>query len=361
MTKPKQAVQDEQSLVTVPQNKMLTYQEVEQIGKAFVASGMFGRDIDRVSKAITKIMAGQELGMAPFAAMRAIHVIEGNATLSANTMAAMIKRSGRYDYEVKEKSAKQCVIDYFETRGGTRRKIGTETFDEEEARAAGLLSKSNWRNYPKAMMFARCMSNGVRTYAPDVFNGMLVYTPDEMGGKVDLSGDYTGAIDGEVLEPTKPAKKEPEPAPEPETPAEGVDEAAADDIDQTPPPEVDDEFKKDVQDKLETIGLNARGNMWFMKQIDAKPYAKFDKLTDDQWRRAQTTVLAILDGELDIDDSHIAGFVENVETPVDTTVPTNQDDKDAADLAQPVLDVFEGAEVLDDKNKKDDKAVPAND
>lgn len=188
--KKKSTIQDDQSLVTVPQNKMLTYQEVEQIGKAFVASGMFGRDIDRVSKAITKIMAGQELGMAPFAAMRAIHVIEGNATLSANTMAAMIKRSGRYDYEVKEKSATKCVIDFFETRGGTRRKIGTETFDEEEAKAAGLLNKNNWRNYPKSMMFARCMSNGVRTYAPDVFNGMLVYTPDEMGGKVDLSGDY---------------------------------------------------------------------------------------------------------------------------------------------------------------------------
>lgn len=351
MTDKKKSTDQDQQLVTVPQNKMLSYQEVEQIGKAFVASGMFGRDIDRVSKAITKIMAGQELGMAPFAAMRAIHVIEGNATLSANTMAAMIKRSGRYDYEVKEKSATKCVIDYFETRGGTRRKIGTETFDEDEARAAGLLSKSNWRNYPKAMMFARCMSNGVRTYAPDVFNGMLVYTPDEMGGKVDVSGDYAGAIDGEVIEPAKTAAaapKDKEPAAEPETPAEGVDEAPADDIDQTPPVEVDDVFKKDVEEKVESIGLNSRGKMWFMKQLDAKPYAKFDKLTDDQWRKAEFIVQSILDNEIEVDDSHIAGFVESVESP-DPSEPSNQSDKDAADLAAPVQEIFPGAEPLPTK------------
>jgi len=197
-------------ITTVPQNKVLDYAEIQQIGQAFVASGMFGRDIDRVSKAITKIMAGQELGMAPFAAMRAIHVIEGNATLSANTMAAMVKRSGHYDYEVVSKTAEVCEIAFFEVRAGVRRKVGNEIFTFEEAQTAGLTNKNNWRNYPKAMMFARCMSNGVRTYCPDVFNGMLVYTPDEVGGKVDLSGDYAHAIDGEVLEqPSTEVKPEP--------------------------------------------------------------------------------------------------------------------------------------------------------
>lgn len=345
--KKKSSVPDDQSMVTIPQNKMLSYQEVEQIGKAFVASGMFGRDIDRVSKAITKIMAGQELGMAPFAAMRAIHVIEGNATLSANTMAAMIKRSGRYDYEVKEKSADKCVIDYFETRGGTRRKIGTETFDQDEAHKAGLMNKSNWRNYPKAMMFARCMSNGVRTYAPDVFNGMLVYTPDEMGGKVDLSGDYAGAIDADVIQPAdKPGTKtkDADSVPEAETPQDGVDAAPADDIDQTPPPEVDEGFKNDVLEKVETLGLNSRGTMWFMKEIEAKPYAKFDKLTDDQWRRASDVVQDILDGVIEVDDSHLTGVV-----------PMSDDEQAAMD------DKAQEAEKLPlDDDEKKDAAVPAN-
>lgn len=172
---------------------VMSYDEIERIGRAFVASGMFGRDMDKVSKAITKIMAGQELGFAPFASMRAIHVIEGNATLSANTMAAMVKSSNRYDYDVLEKTDKVCRIAFYGMRKGKRVKLGIETFDWDEATKAKLTHKNNWQNYPKAMLFARCMSNGVRSFAPDVFNGVAVYTPDE------LDGDERMVVD--IIEP----------------------------------------------------------------------------------------------------------------------------------------------------------------
>ena len=206
--------------------KQLSYAEIEQISKAFVASGMFGRDVDKISKGITKIMAGQELGLAPFASMRAVHVIEGNATLSANTMAGMVKSSGRYDYEVVKKEIDECVIDFYEIRKGKRVKLGTEKFDEAEAKAAQLLNKQNWQKYPKAMMFARCISNGVRTYCPDVFSGMLVYTPDELNARVSDSGDVID-MDGEgnvTNAPDKPAQ------PKSKKETEAVDA----DIDQTP-------------------------------------------------------------------------------------------------------------------------------
>jgi hypothetical protein len=206
--------------------KQLSYSEIEQISKAFVASGMFGRDVDKISKGITKIMAGQELGLAPFASMRAVHVIEGNATLSANTMAGMIKSSGRYDYTVVKKEVDGCVIDFYEILKGKRTKIGTESFDKSEAQSAGLLNKQNWQKYPKAMMFARCISNGTRTYCPDVFSGMLVYTPDELNAQVNIAGDVIDIepSTGEVTSPEKPA------APKSKKETEAVDA----DIDQTP-------------------------------------------------------------------------------------------------------------------------------
>lgn len=221
--KPKAEQAASEVALTPVQNRMLSYAEIEQIGKAFVASGMFGRDVDRTSKAITKIMAGQELGMAPFAAMRAVHVIDGNATLSANTMAAMVKRSGKYDYTVDKKTAELCQITFYEIRNGKRYSIGVETFDKAEAQTAGLMNKTNWRNYPKAMLFARCMSNGVRTYCPDVFSGMLVYTPDELGGKVDDSGHYTGDLD-KVIDIDPQTSEVKEAAPEPETEVEETPE-----------------------------------------------------------------------------------------------------------------------------------------
>lgn len=315
------------------QNKMLSYEEVEKLGKAFVASGMFGRDIDRISKAITKIMAGQELGIAPFAAMRAIHVIEGNATLSANVMAAMVKRSNQYDYVVTKKSSEACEVEFYEIRDGKRIKMGVETFDIEEAKTAGLLNKNNWRNYPKSMMFARCLSNGVRTYCPDVFNGMVVYTPDELGGQVTEAGNYSGrkdVIDGEIVEP-------------------GTDPQPPDEVDQTPPvddvnqevpedPPLSDELKAKVQDNFDSIGLNQTGRMWFMKEITGKSFAKFDQLNDTQWHEAGQMVQDILDGKIQVEERYTAD-----------TVPK--------DGAQKVVEMFPGAEPLE---VVDNKAVPAN-
>ncbi|RDT44717.1 hypothetical protein DXF87_27490, partial [Enterobacter roggenkampii] len=35
--------------------------------------------------------------------------------------------------------------------------------------------------FPKNMLFARAMSNGVKWFTPDVFSGP-VYTPEELGG-----------------------------------------------------------------------------------------------------------------------------------------------------------------------------------
>lgn len=221
--------------------KQLSYAEIEQIGKAFVASKMFGDDMDRTSMAITKIMAGQELGLAPFASMRAVHVIEGNATLSANTMAGMVKSSGRYDYTIKKKDLTGCEVEFFEIRNGKRVSQGVESFDIDEARMAGMFDpectnaplehnirkitmykkgggswqkdgcncKANWKNYPKAMLFARCISNGVRTYCPDVFSGMLVYTPDELNARVKADGTVIDMDeDGNVTNMPEPKKSD---------------------------------------------------------------------------------------------------------------------------------------------------------
>lgn len=298
------AAEPAKELQTV-QSAPLSYRDIEQIGKAFVASGMFGKDVDRVSKAITKIMAGQELGMAPFAAMRAVHVIEGNATLSANTMAAMVKRSGKYDYEVNKKTADGCEITYYEIRAGKRYKIGTETFDADEARTAGLMNKNNWRNYPKAMMFARCMSNGVRTYCPDVFSGMLVYTPDEMGGAVDEGGTYTGDMDkvidmdpetGDVKQPEPDQEPEPEQEEAPGVPYDPSEQPGSEEISSAHQPapepepriEVDADFKDATMGMLDTLGLTAMGRMRILKQTTGKVTDK--SLTDQNWRDLYTAV-----------------------------------------------------------------------
>jgi hypothetical protein len=144
--------------------------EIMNIGKAFAESGMFP-DIKSAAQAVVKIQAGAEMGIPPFAAMSGIHIIQGKPTIGAGLMAANVKASNKYDYKVVEQSEKVCSIDFYKGK----ELLGNSTFTIEEAKKAGT---KNLDKFPKNMLFARAISNGVKFYCPDVFSGP-VYTPEE--------------------------------------------------------------------------------------------------------------------------------------------------------------------------------------
>lgn len=155
----------------IAKHEQLPITEIMSIGKAFAESGMFA-DIKSVAQAVVKIQAGQEIGIPPFAAMSGIHIIQGKPTIGAGLMASRVKGSGKYDYEVLEQSEKICSIDFYQGK----KKLGNSTFTIEDAKKAGT---KNLDKFPKNMLFARAMSNGVKWFCPDVF-ASPVYTPEEM-------------------------------------------------------------------------------------------------------------------------------------------------------------------------------------
>lgn len=141
------------------------------IGETFYKSGMFA-DIKSAQQAVVKIMAGAEMGISPFQAMSGIHIIQGKPTIGAGLMASRVKASGKYNYRVLEMSDKVCSIEF--TEAG--QSIGTSTFTIEDAKKAGT---KNIDRFPRNMLFARAMSNGVRWFCPDIYEGP-VYVPEEM-------------------------------------------------------------------------------------------------------------------------------------------------------------------------------------
>jgi hypothetical protein len=141
------------------------------IGETFYKSGMFA-DIKSAQQAVVKIMAGAEMGISPFQAMSGIHIIQGKPTIGAGLMASRVKASGKYNYKVTEMTDKVCTIDFIE--GG--QSIGTSSFTIEDAKKAGT---KNLDKFPRNMLFARAISNGVRWFCPDIYEGP-VYVPEEM-------------------------------------------------------------------------------------------------------------------------------------------------------------------------------------
>jgi len=74
----------------------MSLNQINFIGQVMAKSGMFP-DVTDASKALVKILAGQEIGITPFQAMTSIHIIQGKATMGAHLMAAKVKGSGKYD------------------------------------------------------------------------------------------------------------------------------------------------------------------------------------------------------------------------------------------------------------------------
>ena len=168
-----------------------SYSDVESVAKAMVASGFFN-DATKISQAIVKIMAGAEIGIGPFGSMNGIHIIQGKPAFGANVMASKVKSSGgRYNYRVTEMSDTVCTIEFMEHFNGSWTAIGTSSFSIADAKKAGT---KNLDKFPRNMLFARAMSNGVRWFCPDVMNGSTVYTPEELGADVDQDGNVIDDI-----------------------------------------------------------------------------------------------------------------------------------------------------------------------
>ncbi len=197
-----------------------TASDLQQIGGLMAKSGYF-QDAKDAAQAAVKVMAGQELGFGPFASVTGIHVIKGKPAVGAGLMAAAIKGSGKYDYEVLEHTTAVCRIAFFKKAveadvlalkrrmaSGELTKaqyldtiailaMGISEFTIEEARKAGC---QNLDKFPKNMLFARAISNGFRWYCQDL-SGSPVYTPDELGAQVNADGEPIDVASVTVMEP----------------------------------------------------------------------------------------------------------------------------------------------------------------
>lgn len=177
--------------------------DLARIGKMMAVSGYF-QDAREAAQAAVKVQAGMEMGFGPFTSMTGIHIIQGRPSVGANLMASAVKTNPRYDYRVREMTDQACRIEFFEIIGGKRESIGVSEFTLADGKKAGT---KNLDKFPRNMLFARAMSNGIRWFCPDAFNGNTVYTPEELGADVDEDGNIIEIPRVEVIQP----KAEPEP------------------------------------------------------------------------------------------------------------------------------------------------------
>lgn len=163
------------------------------------------------AKVLLLAETGSMLGLHPMAALQSIHIIEGKPTLSANLLAALVRRAG---HRLRVTTSGDWKSGTFVARAVLIRSDDPDfefvvEWTKERAATAGLAGKGNWNKYPEAMCKARAITEVIREGAPDV-TIVAAYTPEELG-----AAEVTE--DGEVVELTPtpaPAPAAPAPAPE---------------------------------------------------------------------------------------------------------------------------------------------------
>jgi len=151
-------------------NEIVALQDIERAGNYIAKSGLFG--VKTPEQAIALMLVAQAEGRNPFEAARDYHIIQGRPALKADSILARFQQAGGSVRWI-ELTDNKAVAEFSHPQGG---KV-TIDWDLERAKRAGLLGKDNWRNYPRQMLRARCISEGVRTIYPGVCVG--TYTVEE--------------------------------------------------------------------------------------------------------------------------------------------------------------------------------------
>lgn len=184
------------AIIDQPQVPSFSFGDISRIADAFAKSRMFG--VSDPAQALTLCLLAQAEGQHPAAAFRDYSIIQGKPAKKAEAMLRDFLTSGG---KVKWlQLTDECAEATFSHPAG-----GEATINWTLARAskAGMGGKDMWKKYPRQMLRARVVSEGVRTVCPMATSGL--YVPEEAQ---DFAPDPTPTHDASTGEPIDAAPVE---------------------------------------------------------------------------------------------------------------------------------------------------------
>ena len=205
---------------------------------------------------------GAHMGLKPFQTFRAVHVIKGTPTFSAEAMRGMAMAAGHTVTVTSTPTEATVSIKRADGLGE-----GTTTFTLDQAKQAGYLGKGgNWASDPESMLVARATSRCAKRVIPDLLMGLTM--TEEMDDVVAVEGSPVEAL--QATTEAVAAIEAPEPAPEPakkaSKPAEAP-QAAAEPEDAEIVPDGPEQAEEPTQATLDSADDNS------------------DSLSADEWKQ----------------------------------------------------------------------------
>lgn len=152
-------------------SNIVPYAEVERMAMAVAKSGLFG--VKTADQALALMLVAQAEGRHPALAARDYDIIQGRPSKKSEAMLRDFLQSGG---TVEWHDMNDTIADAtFSHPAGGKVRI---TWDMKRASAAGLGGKDMWKKYPRQMLRARAVSEGIRTVCPMATSGF--YVPEEV-------------------------------------------------------------------------------------------------------------------------------------------------------------------------------------
>lgn len=153
-------------------NEIVSYtvNDMEKMAVAIAKSGLFG--MKTAEQALALMCVSQAEGLHPAIAARDYHIIQGRPTLKADAMLARFQTAGgKVEWHTYTDECCDATISH--PQGGTVRVM----WDMDRVKKAEIKNIDMYKKYPRNMLRARVISEGIRTVYPGVVVG--TYTPEE--------------------------------------------------------------------------------------------------------------------------------------------------------------------------------------
>lgn len=171
-----------------------SFDDAWRIAQAFAKSGMCPQGMDKPEQVLVAVMAGAEIGLAPFQAVQSFAVINNRPSLWGDGMLAVVRGRGVRVEERLEGEGDRMVAWCKVTRPDTQEVI-ERSFSVDDAKAAGLWTKAGpWKQYPKRMLQMRARAWALRDGCADMLRG--IHMAEEAQDMEVISNEPLPSIEG---------------------------------------------------------------------------------------------------------------------------------------------------------------------
>jgi len=284
--------------------------DVMTMADVIVKSGLFPAFKNRESAAAMMLLCRAK-GLDPMTAVERYHIVQGRPVMRADAMLGeFVRMGGRVEWIKRDDTEASATFSH--PQGGSV----TVSWTIEMARKAKLTGKDIWSQYPRQMLHARCVSEGVRSILPGATNGL--YTPEEamnMEPMADSPAPASKTAVRSISRDSEPVAALPSPEPV-------VVEAVVVDPKKLLTLAMQD-FATDAMDRgWEIAGANGKPSKSKMVVLASKLVDGFDAAEPEHWALAQDALVET--GDIDpvpapADDNGLVLEAEVVSATADTS------------------------------------------